>query len=302
MADIPFPKDYKPKKRLGKKHHKKQKKTQKDKVTIPKLPNNKQLLNNFLELIKSEPENPSFKILTDKWIKENIFCFGQVHISELDKHRIKEPKNACEYKIAQAIWLAEASACIAMYLKRWVEENINTELRCWYSERIDSFTMRILPIKHECEGILENLPAELLVCQQPFEKKYQNLLLVAEKADKAKKYNLDTAIKIFRATTRSFHSIVMRIHSEALVMIEQLTKPANSGKAGDENKSAKEKQEGALEPKPPEILQKLLWLKQHGKKYWKLILLAMAILLILSIFAKLDLFNKIYTLIKNIHF
>lgn len=79
------------------------------------------------------------------------------------------------------------------------------------------------------------------------------------------------------------------------------TQPA-SGKAGDENKSAKEKQEGALEPKPPEILQKLLWLKQHGKKYWKLILLAMAILLILSIFAKLDLFNKIYTLIKNIHF
>jgi hypothetical protein len=61
------------------------------------------------------------------------------------------------------------------------------------------------------------------------------------------------------------------------------------------------KQEGFLEPKPPESLQKLLWIRQHWRKHWKLMLLAIAILLIPSIFVlpKFDLFSKIYTLIKT---
>lgn len=71
-----------------------------------------------------------------------------------------------------------------------------------------------------------------------------------------------------------------------------------------ENKNLKEKQEGLLESKPPEFLQNLLWIWRDGRTHWKLVLLAIVILLILSIFVlpKFDLFSKIYTLIKNIHF
>jgi hypothetical protein len=39
-----------------------------------------------------------------------------------------------------------------------------------------------------------------------------------------------------------------------------------------------EKKEGELEPKPPEFLQNLLWVIKYGKKYWKLIILAIIVL------------------------
>jgi len=61
----------------------------------------------------------------------------------------------------------------------------------------------------------------------------------------------------------------------------------------NENKSVKEKQEGILEPKPPEILQKILWVLKYGRRYWWLILLAIFILLISSGFI-----FKIFTLPK----
>jgi hypothetical protein len=41
-----------------------------------------------------------------------------------------------------------------------------------------------------------------------------------------------------------------------------------------------EEQEGVIVPKPPEFLQTLLWLWRHGKKHWKLILLAAIIMLL----------------------
>jgi len=58
----------------------------------------------------------------------------------------------------------------------------------------------------------------------------------------------------------------------------------------------KKEHEGLLEPKPPEILQKLLWICKHGRKHWKLILLAIAVLLLTSIFIlpRFDLFSKIF--------
>ena len=60
------------------------------------------------------------------------------------------------------------------------------------------------------------------------------------------------------------------------------------------------KKEGVLEPKPPEILQKLLWLWLYGKEHWKLVLLALLILFISSYFV-LPHFD-IIRLIKSIHF
>jgi hypothetical protein len=44
----------------------------------------------------------------------------------------------------------------------------------------------------------------------------------------------------------------------------------------------KEGEKGILEPKPPEFLQKLLWVLKHGRNHWKLILLAAIILLFLA--------------------
>ncbi len=63
----------------------------------------------------------------------------------------------------------------------------------------------------------------------------------------------------------------------------------------------KVKQKGLLEPKPPEFLQKLLWLLKYGWKHWKLILLAMAILLVLTIcvLPKFDLLTRIYSKLSH---
>jgi len=40
----------------------------------------------------------------------------------------------------------------------------------------------------------------------------------------------------------------------------------------------KREQEGVIEPKPPEILQNILWVKKYGRKYWKLIAVSVIIL------------------------
>jgi hypothetical protein len=45
------------------------------------------------------------------------------------------------------------------------------------------------------------------------------------------------------------------------------------------NVTIKDKQEGTLEPIPPEFLQKLLWVLKYGRKHWKIIVLAVIILL-----------------------
>jgi len=76
------------------------------------------------------------------------------------------------------------------------------------------------------------------------------------------------------------------------------TEDASGGKVGDttqvtpeihENKSVKEKQEGVLEPKPPEFLRNLLWILRYGKKWWWLLFLAALVLLLLYILPKLNL-------------
>jgi hypothetical protein len=61
------------------------------------------------------------------------------------------------------------------------------------------------------------------------------------------------------------------------------------------NKDIKREQEEFIEPKPPEILQNILWVKKHGRKHWKLLVIAGLILLISSgifIWPKFDLFSQ----------
>jgi len=63
-----------------------------------------------------------------------------------------------------------------------------------------------------------------------------------------------------------------------------------------ENKGTKKNQKGVLDPKPPEFLQKLLWMLKYGRKYWGLILLAIFLLLLWGIFVwpKFDFFSRFY--------
>ncbi len=47
--------------------------------------------------------------------------------------------------------------------------------------------------------------------------------------------------------------------------------------------SAYEGNGGQIEPKPPEILQKILWVWKYGRRYWWIILLAIILMLFLKI-------------------
>jgi len=76
---------------------------------------------------------------------------------------------------------------------------------------------------------------------------------------------------------------------------EETKNKQQSGKAGDiktkpetkhENKVVQENQEEVLEPKPPEFLQKILWICRYGRKHWKIILLATFILIVIYLLRK----------------
>lgn len=58
-----------------------------------------------------------------------------------------------------------------------------------------------------------------------------------------------------------------------------------------ENKDAKREREGMIQPKPPEIFQKILWIQKYGRKHWKLVFLAILIVLCIWILSKINLFS-----------
>jgi len=67
-----------------------------------------------------------------------------------------------------------------------------------------------------------------------------------------------------------------------------LKKPAETEQ---ENKDAKREREGMIQPKPPEIFQKILWIQKYGRKHWKLVSLAILIVLCIWILSKINLFS-----------
>lgn len=59
-----------------------------------------------------------------------------------------------------------------------------------------------------------------------------------------------------------------------------------------EQKDTKKEQEGIIEPKPPEILQKILWILMYGRRYWKLLSVAVIFFLFIWILPKINQFSK----------
>ena len=70
--------------------------------------------------------------------------------------------------------------------------------------------------------------------------------------------------------------------------------PKDKGESAETGQDTKREREGMIEAKPPETLAKMLWLKQHGKKHWKLISIMILVILIPSLFVlpKIELFSK----------
>jgi len=86
--------------------------------------------------------------------------------------------------------------------------------------------------------------------------------------------------------------VLFSVHDSLNVFFENhLLKPAGTEQG---NKETKREGEGFLEPKPPETLQKALWILKYGRKHWKLILLVVLTILISSLFVlpKIELFSK----------
>jgi len=82
------------------------------------------------------------------------------------------------------------------------------------------------------------------------------------------------------------------------VFIEQALERVKSEKPAEIEPEDKAKQEGILIPKPPEILQKVLWVLKYGGKHWWLISLTVLILFFLYILTSLNLFSRGH---QNIH-
>ncbi len=67
-----------------------------------------------------------------------------------------------------------------------------------------------------------------------------------------------------------------------------LKKPAETEQ---ENKYAKREREEMIQPKPPDIFQKILWIQKYGRKHWKLVSFAILILLCIWFLSKINLFS-----------
>lgn len=229
MVQIPFPKGYKPKKRLNKKHHKKQKKTQEDKdYSVSPSLNKKELEKLFSGVKKKHPAQKFF---------EDIVWGDVKPPTKFDKFIIQKPDNTEIFVKSQIARLAKVSAYIGRQVRRWVEEK---GVNRWYKQPGYPFTSRLIAIEQPCKEVEGILARRLPALRGDFKAGYEKMLTVANQCDRERIGCRDTLpvkpIKDFRSAAAEFHEIVHTIHVEANVELDKLTKPANSGKAGDTKK------------------------------------------------------------------
>jgi len=96
------------------------------------------------------------------------------------------------------------------------------------------------------------------------------------------------AYLIWNLLHESYDSEHRRLFIEQARERVKAEKPAETEQ---ENKDAKREREEMIQPKPPEIFQKILWIKKYGRKHWKLVFLAILIVLCIWILSKINLFS-----------
>jgi len=90
-----------------------------------------------------------------------------------------------------------------------------------------------------------------------------------------------------KGKTKGFAIRLVKKLQQILELLRDELAALKPAKTRQENKDTKRKREGEIEPKPPEILQKILWIRKYGREYWKLVLLAILVLLIYCIWTLL---------------
>ncbi|MFC1675565.1 hypothetical protein ACFL3G_00710 [Planctomycetota bacterium] len=168
----------------------------------------------------------------------------------------------------QFVLLVEATGFIAMHLKRWIEEELTPELRCWY--RLDKpFVNRLIPIQKTCENLLNILPARLPNFERRFIEKYEELKCVALEADSCRTCDLENGIHNFKSASEAFHKTILAILSEAYVYVKQKnmankkTKPVNLINAGTKKKRGR-----SIDQNRDQEAKELMDLYNRGGKTW----------------------------------
>lgn len=87
---------------------------------------------------------------------------------------------------------------------------------------------------------------------------------------------------------QQFKRIQWRLEIESQQEQQRKQTTEKPAEAEQENKDTKRKWEGEIEPKPPEILQKILWILKYDREHWRLVLLAILVLLICCIWSLLQ--------------
>jgi len=144
--------------------------------------------------------------------------------TEFDKFICEYPKPE-EFKISQTAWLARTSVRIAVYLKECCKENPreNHDVEYWYRYVSNPFTNRIKPMSQTCEDILNVLPSILSNFEQRFREVSVEMRSVAKKADEDKAHTFGAGIRNFKLASLNLYNTTMQIHSEALILLGQLT-------------------------------------------------------------------------------
>ncbi len=202
MVQIPLTKSYKPKKRLDKKHHKKQ-----------------------LEKLCSgvEKKTPAQQFFED-------IVWGDVKApTKFDKFIVQKTTDTEMFVRSHIARLAKVSAYIGRQIRRWVEETIVDDIAEWY-KRWDQhpFTTRLLSIEQPCKEVEGILARRLSNLRGDFKAGYEKMLTVANQCDRERIGYRGTLpvkpIKDFRSAAAEFYETVDIIHVEAKVELNKLTK------------------------------------------------------------------------------
>lgn len=180
---------------------------------------------------------------------------------------------------------------------------------------IKQITQAATKLKKWVDNLTYELPSAKKVQLMPSWRYKKAILLLCAKTNVGAKVVKDFAeldvlhqeYESWRAKTltedneEKFRTVVDRLKgtlydlADTLQQIAQISRKELSAETPaetkQENNDAKREREGMIQPKPPEIFQKILWIKKYGRKHWKLVSFAILIVLCIWILSKINLFS-----------